>query len=181
MLRHHPISSIEALRKMRPLGMAILVFFASFACSILAVSGWAQANYGSALVTGALLRGESLVIRPESFDAGALPAGEERFVNMQVFNLTGRPIEIFGFGGYCGRSGCLSSDIEYPVAVAARGSLTIPIRYSGPKDRSDSFRLEAELYTAAGSREIVIRGRTELTASIASGDDATQDRPRRIR
>ena len=153
--------SFASLRKMRPVVIAATVAVTTFGFSALVVGGWAWAHYGTTTVTGALLRGQSLVIEPESFDVGTIPAGEERYLAIQVFDLTARPIEIYGFGAFCGRDGCVNSDIDYPVVLAPRGSRTLPIRYSGPKDRSDAFRLVSEIYTAAGTRVVVITGKSQ--------------------
>lgn len=148
--------------KLRLLSVSVFVGFMTLILLTLAVGGWAWRQYGTTIVAGPLLRGQMLVMEPANFEVGTIPSGEERFLEFRIFNLTGQPIEIYGFGAYCGRDGCVSSDFEYPASLPARGTIELPIRYSGPKDRNDSFRLTATIYTAVGERIVEITGHSEF-------------------
>jgi hypothetical protein len=81
-------------------------------------------------------------------------------LGVRASNVTGREISIHGFGGSCGRNGCVSCDDQYPIVIDPWSSSELTIRVRGPHEAGLAFELTAELYTGVGTREIVISGRS---------------------
>jgi hypothetical protein len=147
-------------------GLAILVpIIGGYAVA----GGWAWWQFGSRAAAVAFLRGESLVLDPQSFDMGTIRQKERRFLRLRAINLTGKPIAIHGLQGYCNnQGGCVSSRDQFPVVVEPRAGRGLTVEYEyRAQPEARQIHITTEVFTELGNFEIALNG--HLLGTGASG------------
>jgi hypothetical protein len=157
------LESVQAKHRKSPplaVALALAVGIPLFGGSAV-VGGWARYHFGSLPATLAFLRGQSLLLDPQSFDLGSVRPREKRFLTLRAINLTGRTITINGLLGICAhRDGCVLCTNQFPAVVQPRSihALTLEYEYKGQPE-ARSIHLMTEAYTEIGNFEIALEGR----------------------
>jgi hypothetical protein len=92
------------------------------------------AKYGSITAGNAYLRGEPLLLMPQTLDVGTELEKQQRTYRLELVNLSEGSIRILGVKPSCN---CIAVEDELPIEIPGRGShfLTLTVNFVGKLDQ----------------------------------------------